>query len=356
MSVPDQLSLSATVVSPKIGASNDMRLVTLKNDKITITLTNLGCTIISIFTPDRSGERKNIVAGFARLNEYQQNDHYFGCIVGRYANRIANGSFSIDDTNYHLSLNDGSNHLHGGFAGFHKKVWDISSVIENESGTGVVFEYFSKDGEEGYPGNLTVRVKYVLNDKNQLSIEYRATTDQATPVNLTNHSYFNLTGFENDSILDHELLINAGYYTPKNENNIPDGSIDSVEGTALDFSVAKKIGSGIDQLVVDKGYDHNYVLDKSYADEMVLAAALSEPVTGRTLRVFTDKPGMQLYTGNLWDGSVIGSQGVAYKMHGGLALETQYFADSPNKPNFPNTILHPGVVYESTTLYEFGVQ
>lgn len=356
MSIQDQLSLSAKIVSHKIGADNDIRLVTLKNDTITITLTNLGCTIISIFTPDKMGNSKNIVAGFAHLNDYENNDHYFGCIVGRYANRIAGGSFSIEDTSYSLSLNDGVNHLHGGFAGFHKKIWEISSVIENESETGVVFEYFSKDGEEGYPGNLAVKVKYVLNDKNQLSIEYRATTDQATPVNLTNHSYFNLTGFENDSILDHELFINAGYYTPKNNNNIPDGNIDSVEGTALDFSVTKKIGADIDQLVTDKGYDHNYVLDKLYADEMVLAATLSESVTGRTLRVFTDKPGVQLYTGNLWDGSVIGSQGVPYKMHGGLALETQYFADSPNKPNFPNAILKPGVVYESTTVYEFGTQ
>jgi aldose 1-epimerase len=313
----------------------DLYMVTLKNDQIIVNITNLGCTVTAIHTPDRSGVMKNIVAGFNDLSSYEQNDAYFGCVVGRYANRIAGGKFILGGQPVQLSVNDGINHLHGGFEGFHKKRWSVVAVIEETELVGVIMEYLSRDGEEGYPGNLLVQVRYT---------RY---TDQATPVNLTNHSYFNLSGFEQALITGHLLQINALYYTGKNDYNVPDGSIIKVQGTALDFLQPKRIGDDIDQFPDDKGFDHNYVLNS--AGEITEAAVLYEPVTGRELRVFTDQPGIQLYTANWWYGSL-------YPKHGAVALETQAFPDSPNHPSFPCTILHPGEVYERHTIYAFGVR
>lgn len=311
--------------------------ITLKNDKITIHITNLGATVTSIETADRNGVMKNVVAGFSDLSKYEQNKDYYGCVVGRYANRIRGGSFSYGGENIQLSVNDGLNHLHGGFEGFHKKVWTIIAASDQE----VILEYLSKDGEEGYPGNLRVRVTYGLTGE-QLRIQYTAVTDKSTPVNLTNHSYFNLSGFEHPVITDHLLHINARYYTGKDVHHLPDGHIREVAGTPLDFRLPKRIGEDIDQLKDDQGFNHNYVLQEG------VAATLYDPLTGRQLQVFTDQPGMQLYTANFWDGTL-------YAKHGAVALETQAFPDSPNHPAFPGTMLHPGEIYERYTIYAFSV-
>lgn len=334
-----------SVLSTSYG--KDLYLITLKNDQIIVNITNLGCTVTAIYTPDSNGIIKNIVAGFSDLAFYEQNDAYFGCVVGRYANRIAGGKFTLAGQPVQLSVNDGTNHLHGGFEGFHKKIWSVVTEIKEENLVGVVMEYLSKDGEEGYPGNLLVQVRYTLDNTGKLSIRYTGHTDKATPVNLTNHSYFNLSGFEQALITGHLLKINASHYTGKNNHNVPDGSVIKVQGTALDFQQAKRIGDDIDQFPNDKGFDHNYVLNSE--GEITEAAVLYEPVTGRELKVFTDQPGMQLYTANWWYGGL-------YPKHGAVALETQAFPDSPNHPSFPCTILHPGEVYEKHTIYEFGVR
>jgi len=352
------LSKQVSVITKEISYQDGVAvlLTELRNKDITIEVTNFGCTITSIFTSDKNGIQKNIVAGFPDVADYKNNEHYIGCIIGRYANRIAGGKFSLDGITFQLPLNDGTNHLHGGSEGFHKQVWTLSSIIENETEVGVIFEYESKDGEEGYPGNLSVTIKYLLNTNNQLLIYYSASTDKSTPVNLTNHTYFNLTGFETPEIYDHLLQINAESYTVKNKNNIPDGTIQNVSGTALDFLQPKPIGQHIDQLVMDMGYDHNFILNDYDPGKLVLAAELSELQTGRMVSVFTDKPAVQLYSGNYWDGNIIGRQGFPYVKHGGVALETQSFPDSPNQPHFPNTILHPGELYNHHTVYAFSVK
>lgn len=330
--------------------------VRLKNGSILVELTNIGAAITAIYTPDRHEVQKNIVAGYADLTQYWSNPDYFGVVVGRYANRIANGQFTLDGKEYKLSVNNGNNHLHGGKQGFSHKLWTLTELKQNDTQCSAVFAYFSADGEEGYPGNLDITVEYTLNDSGSLMIRYIATTDKSTPVNLTNHSYFNLTGFENPSVLDHTLMINAESYTEKNENNTPTGNILNTCNTALDFSTARKLGTGVYAFPEDLGYDHNFVLNTVGGDSLQKAAVLCEPTTGRTLTVYTTKPGMQLYTANYWNGNITGQQGVAYQQHGGVALETQSFPDSVNHPEFPSTILHPGDHYRSTTIFEFGIR
>jgi aldose 1-epimerase len=326
----------------------------LRNAAVEIMITNLGCAIISIIAPDKAGVKKNIVAGYEGIEEYARNPDYLGCVLGRYANRIAGGSVKLDGREVKLTLTNKENHLHGGLHGFHRQVWDIATVIRNENEAGIVFEYHSKDGEEGYPGNLHVTVTYLLTLDNRLRINYRASTDKPTIVNLSNHSYFNLTGFDNPDILDHVLQINATCYTEKNSNNIPTGKLLPVAGTPLDFSEPKPIGKEISKFPFDDGFDHNYALNGN-GKEVALAAILTEPGTGRMLRVFTDQPGLQLYTANAWDGRTFGRQHKPYLRHGAVALETQAFPDSPNHANFPCTILRPGDVFEKCTIYEFGV-
>lgn len=326
----------------------------LANGNIRIDITNLGCSIVSVETPDKDGVLKNIVSGYPDLLDYSANCNYFGSVVGRYANRIAGGRFQLDGQDFYLSVNNGGNHLHGGFVGFNKKIWNIHSIISEDTRAGVVFEYLSRDGEEGYAGNLQVKLTYLLNDKNQLSVQYEAETDAPTPVNFTNHSYFNLAGFEQPTILDHLLQVNARYYTEKNQQNIPTGRILPVADTALDFRTPEKIGKSIDQFPLDFGYDHNFVLESDSATEP--AAILYEPWSGRSLTVYTTQPGIQVYTANYWDGSIWGPQGLPYVKHGAVALETQAFPDSPNQASFPNTILRPGEKYRSTSIYEFGLK
>ena len=340
----------------------DIYWITIRNEDIVIRITNLGCIITSVHTPDREGVRKNIVAGFEEPRDYDRNPYYFGGVVGRTINRIEGGKFPLDGRIIQLSKNNGHNHLHGGFEGFHKKIWDVASVIQTKEEVGAVFSYTSRDGEEGYPGNLDVQVKYVLTPENRLLMEYKAVTDKRTPVNLSNHSYFNLTGFDNPLITDHLLTVHAEKYTEKNEFNLPTGNILPLAGTPLDFSRPGRIGDNIDQFPLDKGFDHNYVL-KGWvsgvydpAAALVPAAELYDPSTGRALRVMTDRPGIQVYTANWWDGSLYTAGGRPYLQHGAIALETQAFPDSPNHAAFPDIILAPGDTYRATTIFEFSVK
>jgi aldose 1-epimerase len=293
---------------------------------------------------------KNIVAGFTDQEQYWQNEYYLGCIVGRCANRISQGRLRLDGKEIQLSVNNDGNHLHGGFEGLHRKLWKLHSRINSATETGVILEYMSPDGEEGYPGNLMIQVSYLLDKRGRFTIGYTAVTDKSTPVNLTNHSYFNLSGFETSTIEDHQLRVFASTYTEKNELNLPTGRIVPLDGTPMDFSTSGRIGDRIHDLLLDKGYDHNYVLN---GKGLRPAAALYDPVSGRCLRVLTDRPGLQLYTANWWDGKIIGEQEVPYVQHGAVALETQAFPDSPNQPSFPDIILRPGEVYKTTSIFEF---
>lgn len=352
-------TLSATLSTYQETDGTALQQITLENGTITVQLINLGATITSIHTPDRTGSNKNIVAGFAHPHEYRDNPAYFGSTVGRYANRIAGGRLTIGNMHYQLPVNNGNNHLHGGVAGFHKKAWQVTSCTENEEQAAVTMEYVSRTGEEGYPGTLTVHVTYALDLHNRLSILYMAYTDQATVVSLTNHSYFNLTGFEQPLVTDHLLRINATAYTEKNDNNTPTGQILPVAGTPLDFTSFRPIGTNIDLLTADGGFDHNYVLDHASSpsgNPATPAAELEDPSSGRFLQVFTDQPGLQLYSANYWDGSLTGAHGRTYLRHGAVALETQAFPDSPNQPHFPNTILRPGEIYKRETVFAFGVR
>ncbi len=323
-------------------------LFTLMNSKGTkVTITNYGGIVTSFVTPDKNGKKSNIVVGFDSLQPYLQKPPYFGALVGRYGNRIGDAKFSLDGKEYTLAANNGKNHLHGGLKGFDKVVWDAS--IADSSTPSLTLKYLSKDGEEGYPGNLNVTVQYTLTDDDGLKIDYTAETDKATPVNLTNHSYFNLTGDVSNTILDHTLMIDADHYTPVDTTLIPTGEIKSVKGTPFDFTSPKKIGRDMEQ--VPGGYDHNWVVNKN-ASPLQKIAELSDSVSGRTMEVYTTQPGVQFYTGNFLDGSFINADGTPVKLHDALCLETQHFPDSPNKPDFPSTILHPGEKYHSETMYK----
>jgi aldose 1-epimerase len=317
---------------------------------------NYGGIIVSIRVPDRNGEFADVVLGHEALDGYRPNPPYFGAIVGRYANRIANGTFTLDGKTYTLPKNDGPNTLHGGTKGFDKVVWDAEPL---KGRTGVAFSYFSKDGEEGFPGNLRVKVTYTLTNANALEIDYEATTDKATPINLSQHSYFNLKGEGNGDILDHEIMINADRFTPVDKNLIPTGELRPVKGTPFDFTTQTKIGARIDdnydQLVLGHGYDHNFVINRN-GGGLVLAARVYEPTTGRTLEVSTTQPGVQFYTGNFLDGTITGKQGHVYKHRYGFCLETQHFPDSPNHPSFPNTILKPGETFREKTVLKFSAK
>jgi len=317
----------------------EVHVYTLANKNgVAVSITNFGGAVTSIMAPDRNGVFADVVLGYDTLDEYVKNPRYLGALIGRYANRIARGKFSLNGVEYQLAQNNGANHLHGGNQGFDKRVW---KAAETESG--LRLEYFSKDGEENYPGNLDVHVTYSLNDQNELRIEYHATTDHDTIVNLTNHSYFNLAG--HGSILDHELTLNAGSFTPVSEDLIPTGEIKAVEGTQMDFRSGRAIAPG--------GYDHNFVLNDWHHGTLRSVARLREPVSGRVMEVLTTQPGIQFYSGNFLDGSLIGKGGVAYQKFAALCLETQHYPDSPNHPDFPSTVLRPGETYDETTVYKF---
>lgn len=353
-------ALVAGCAAVKVADFDSIRLYTLENKAgMEVKLTNYGATITSITTPDRDGGMADIVLGYSDVSGYMNavDKPYFGAIVGRYGNRIAKGRFTLDGEEYELATNNNENHLHGGVIGFDKVVWDAEVVGRNA----VRFTYLAKDGEEGYPGNLSVAVTYTLTDDNELQIEYHATTDHATPVNLTNHSYFNLKGEGEGTILDHELMINAKGFTPVDSGLIPTGEIVPVAGTPFDFTAAKAIGRDVGQqdlqLEYGLGYDHNFVLDKAGKDgRMTLAATLYEPTTGRFMEVLTEEPGVQFYCGNFLAGNLKGKSGKTYVYRGGLCLETQHYPDSPNQPQFPSTILRPGETYATKTIYRFSVR
>jgi aldose 1-epimerase len=332
-------------------------LYTLKNAHgVEVQAMNYGGIILSIRVPDRKGEYADVVLGHEKLEGYIPNPPYLGAIVGRYANRIANGQFTLDGRTYTLPKNDGPNTLHGGTTRtFDKVVWDAESL---NGKNGVAFSYLSKDGEEGFPGNMKVKVTYTLTDENALLIDYEATTDKATPINVSQHSYFNLKGEGNGDVLDHEIMINADRFTPVDKNLIPTGELRSVKGTPLDFTRSTRIGARIDdnyeQLQLGHGYDHNFVLNsKPEQNGLVLAARVNEPSSGRGLEVWTTQPGLQFYSGNFLDGSVTGKHGHVYKRRYGFCLETQHFPDSPNHANFPSTILKPGQTFHQKTVFKF---
>ena len=323
---------------------------------VTVEAISYGGIITSVTVPDRSGRMADVVLGFDTLEPYFKNDPFFGAIIGRYGNRIGKGTFTLDGQTYTLAKNNGPNHLHGGAQGFDKVLWNAEPVAGQNA---IAFTRTSPDGEEGYPGALTVRVTYTLTDRNELIVEYHATTDKATPVNLTQHSYFNLAGHASGDILRHELMLNADRYTPVDATLIPTGELAPVEGTPFDFRKPTPIGARIDdahpQIKHGPGYDHNWVLNGT-AGQMRLAARVVEPASGRTLEVATTEPGIQFYSGNFLDGSLTGKGGVKYARRTGFCLETQHFPDSPNQPAFPSTILRPGQEYRTRTVFTFGVQ
>lgn len=316
-----------------------------------------GGTIQGIEVPDRHGRLANVALGFATLDDYVASSPYFGCITGRYANRIAHGQFTVDGRGYRLETNAGQHHLHGGGKGFDKRVWRVEPPV-TPLGRAIRLIYTSPDGEEGYPGTLRVAVTYSLGDDNSLRVDYHATTDQPTIVNLTNHTYFNLAGEGAGAVDDHQLQLAADRYTAVDGDLIPTGEIASVVGTPLDFREPTAIGARIRDtfpaLLAGRGYDHNYVLNAG-GGTLAAAARVYEPRSGRALEIDTTEPGVQFYTGNSLDGSVVGAGGRTYRQGDAFALETQHFPDSPNQPGFPSTVLRPGEEYRSTTIYRFGV-
>ncbi len=331
--------------------SSNVYLYTLTNNKGTeVKITNYGGIVTSFVTADKAGNKSNIVVGFDSLSGYLAKPPYFGALIGRYGNRIGDAKFTLDGTTYKLAANNGKNHLHGGLKGFDKVVWD--AMVMNDTVPSLMLNYLSKDGEEGYPGNLKVSVVYTLTDDDELKIEYNAETDKATPVNLTNHSYFNLTGDVNNTILNHTLIIDADNYTPVDATLIPTGEIKSVKGTPFDFTSAKVIGKEIDS--VKGGYDHNWVLNKK-DNSLQKVAVLSDSVSGRSVEVYTTEPGLQFYTGNFLDGTLINRDGKHISLHTAMCMETQHFPDSPNKRDFPSTILKPGEKYHTETVYKVVV-
>jgi len=307
-----------------------------------------GALLTEMHVPDRTGRMGDITLGFDNLQQYLDGHPYFGATIGRYANRIARGKFTLDGKTYTLATNDGPNHLHGGLRGFDKVVW-TPEVLD---GASVKFTYVSPDGEEGYPGTLTVSVTYTLTEGNELRLDYTASTDKATVVNLTNHAYWNLG--EAGSILDHILMLHADHYTPVDETLIPTGEIAPVQGTVMDFTAPMVIGSRIGRLTNDpQGYDHNYVL-RSGGGKLAKAARVEDPKSGRVMEISTTEPGIQFYSGNFLDGTLKGKRGVVYQQHHGFCLETDHFPDSPNRPSFPSVVLRPGQVYTQTTIHKFS--
>jgi aldose 1-epimerase len=320
-------------------------------------ITNYGGIVVSLTVPDAAGNPADVVLGYDTLDAYVRQNPYFGCLVGRYGNRIAHGRFRLDGRDYVLALNDGDNHLHGGEKGFDKVVWNAVPE-ENDGGPALVLSYVSPNGEEGYPGTLSVKATYTLTRDNGLELVFSATTDAPTLCNLTHHSYFNLAGAGTGDILDHEVMINADRFTPVDDTLIPTGDVRAVEGTPLDFrqptGVGDRINADDEQLRLAGGYDHNWVLNKQRDGELSLAARVREPASGRTMEVLTTEPGMQFYSGNFLDGTLTGKGGAVYEQHSGFCMEPQHYPDAPNKPAFPSAVLRPGDVYANTIVYRFG--
>lgn len=331
-----------------------VHLFTLTNNNgVQVKISDYGGTITSFITPDKNGKNSSIVIGFDSLSSYTAGVPYFGATVGRYGNRIAKGKFTLDGKEYSLAINNGQNHLHGGKKGFDKQVWTVSDTASGKPE--LTLTYLSKDGEEGYPGNLTSHVTFSLNNDNVLKIEYAATTDKATPLNLTNHSYFNLTGDVGNTILNHSVMIDADRYTPVDTTLIPTGQLTTVKGTPFDFTTPHLIGERIKQIQSNPvGYDHNYVLNKKDSS-LTKVAEVTDSISGRKLEVFTTQPGLQFYSGNFLDGSIKTSSGKPINQYTGFCMETQHFPNSPNTLSFPTTILRPGQTFHSITEYKISV-
>jgi aldose 1-epimerase len=337
------------------GKKVDLYVLTNANGVVAKIMT-YGATVTELDTPDRAGKLDDVVLGFDSIDGYLGKEPYFGAIVGRVGNRIAKGRFELNGKAYNLATNDGPNHLHGGIKGFDKVIWD-SREVADQNGPTVEFTYLSRDGEEGYPGNCEVKVLYLLDNKNALWIHYTVTTDADTPVNVTNHSYFNLGGPENGSILDHELTLYADRFTPVDATLIPTGQLAPVEGTALDFLHPTRIGEHIREVKVGAfpaGFDHNYVINGGGGKVLHRVATVYDPKSGRVMEVESTEPGVQFYSGNFLDGTITGKKGVVYHQYWGLALETQHFPDSVNHPEFPSYVLKAGGTYTSTTVYRFS--
>lgn len=326
----------------------------LENGWMQMDLMSYGATILSIEVPDKSGGRKNVVAGFNSLEKYILTHPYVGGTIGRFANRIADGKFSINKKNYQLSINDSPNHLHGGFSGFEKKIWTVERTVEEVDRIGVVMGYSSPDGEEGYPGTLHASTAIFLTRSNEVQIQFTATTDQSTIVNLTNHSYFNLSAFESSTVHQHYLQMNADFYLPKNISQVPTGKLVSVKNTAFDFTSSKPIGEGLQALNDVNGYDHTFVISKNHIKSEAVAE-LYDAVSGRMLKIFTDQPGIHVYTANGWDGSLLDAKKSAMEKHGAIALELQLFPDAPNHSDFPNAVLKPGETYRGEIIFQFSI-
>ena len=352
----------ATITKQEFGKLPDGReayLFTLKNQAGSeVKITNYGAIVVSILVPDRNGKLGDVVLGYDSLDGYVKDKSFLGAIVGRYGNRIAKGKFTLDGKEYQLDINDGENSLHGGSQGFFKKLWD-AEPIESQTDPALKLTYLSKDGEEGYPGDLTITVTYTLTKDNELKIDYVGTTDKPTILNPTHHSYFNLSGDPTKTILDEDLMINADKFTPVDKTLIPTGKFDNVINTPMNFLKPTPIGLHInddyEQLKFGRGYDHNWVLN-NYNKKVRLAATVYDSSSGRFMEVLTDQPGLQFYSGNFLDGSIIGKKGIRYNHRTALCLEAQDFPDAPNKPNFPSAVLRPGETYRQTTIYKFSVK
>lgn len=348
-----------TTVFGKLPDGREVHQYTLTNKAgMVVQIINYGAAITSLRVPDKDGKIEDVVLGYDSPQGYVDGTTYFGAVVGRYGNRIAKGRFQLDGKEYQLTVNDGENHLHGGKIGFNKVLWD-AKVLNDTGEPALQLQYVSRDGEEGYPGTVTLKVTYTLTGKNELRVDYEGTTDKPTILNPTQHSYFNLSGSFTNTILDHQLMIEADGITPVDKGLIPTGQIMSVANTPFDFRNSTAIGSRIDdpdpQLILGHGYDHNWVL-RNGAGKIRKAAELYEPKSGRVLAVFTDQPGLQFYTGNFIDGSAKGKDGIAYQRRTGLCLETQAFPDTPNKPQFPSATLRPGQIYHQTTIFQFSTR
>lgn len=336
-----------------------IELFTLKNKNgLVAQVTNFGAKIVALWAPDKNGVFADVVTGYETADEWIKGNPYFGATCGRVANRIAFGKFTIDGIEYQLPINNGPNSLHGGPEGFNNQVFDAGKVISENGTQSVEMTYLCKDGEMGYPGNMVFKITFTLTDDNEFILDYFATCDKATPINIASHSFFNIAGEGSGSAMEHELMINASQFTPTDATNIPTGELWDVEGTPMDFRTPQIVGSRIsddyEQLTFGKGYDHNWVLDKG-EDELGLAAIYSDPKSGRTMEIYTTQPGVQLYTSNWLDGSDIGKSG-AYHERTSLCLETQHFPDSVNKPHFPSTILRPGEEFQHSVVHKFTVK
>ena len=360
MAKPQAPSITSEPFGSVGGKSVELYTLTNRSGMM-VKIMTYGGIIQQVWVPDQTHHMANVTLGFATLNDYVTtgNSPYFGALIGRYGNRIAGGTFTLDGVTYHLPLNNGPNSLHGGTVGFDKHVWTVTQILHGPDSVGLVLHLVSPNGDQGYPGTLTVDVTYTLTNDDEIRIDYHATTDAPTVVNLTNHAYWNLAGEGTSAIYDHVLTLAASHFTPVDSTLIPTGAIDPVAGTPFDFTKPTAIGDRIrdassQQIVFGRGYDHNFVLDSGGSTTPVLAAHVWEPTSRRTLDIYTTEPGIQFYSGNFLDGTLIGTSGNFYRQGDGFALETQHFPDSPNHANFPSTVLRPGQVYTTTTTYEFG--